>query len=296
MRNLLLVILISASSVWASDSYSQNTQLKLSATEGTIESIFNQISKQSRLEFFYNTNILNAKEKVSLSIKQGTLDEILKEILGERYSYTIKDRYILITKNKTESAEQNEVVVVKGVVRDMKGNVLPGVSVVLKGTTIGVSTDANGEFSLKIPAQENINLVFSFIGMKNKEITWNGQALLKVDMEEDVAEMEEVVVTGYQEIKKTRMTGAVEVVTAKDIANKGFTSIEDERDIGRRDYHEHHGPSGSTSSDSYPGNQFVDRKYRPDLDYRRNAVTGRSARGRAGSFRFTKYRFNQWYR
>ena len=52
MRNLLLVILISASSVWASDSYSQNTQLKLSATEGTIESIFNQISKQSRLEFF----------------------------------------------------------------------------------------------------------------------------------------------------------------------------------------------------------------------------------------------------
>ena len=69
MRNLLLVILISASSVWASDSYSQNTQLKLSATEGTIESIFNQISKQSRLEFFYNTNILNAKEKVSLSIK-----------------------------------------------------------------------------------------------------------------------------------------------------------------------------------------------------------------------------------
>ena len=128
MRNLLLVILISASSVWASDSYSQNTQLKLSATEGTIESIFNQISKQSRLEFFYNTNILNAKEKVSLSIKQGTLDEILKEILGERYSYTIKDRYILITKNKTESAEQNEVVVVKGVVRDMKGNVLPGVS------------------------------------------------------------------------------------------------------------------------------------------------------------------------
>ena len=204
MRNLLLVILISASSVWASDSYSQNTQLKLSATEGTIESIFNQISKQSRLEFFYNTNILNAKEKVSLSIKQGTLDEILKEILGERYSYTIKDRYILITKNKTESAEQNEVVVVKGVVRDMKGNVLPGVSVVLKGTTIGVSTDANGEFSLKIPAQENINLVFSFIGMKNKEVTWNGQALLKVDMEEDVAEMEEVVVTGYQEIKKKR--------------------------------------------------------------------------------------------
>ena len=76
----MLVILISASSVWASDSYSQNTQLKLSATEGTIESIFNQISKQSRLEFFYNTNILNAKEKVSLSIKQGTLDEILKEI------------------------------------------------------------------------------------------------------------------------------------------------------------------------------------------------------------------------
>ena len=128
MRNLLLVILISASSVWASDSYSQNTQLKLSATEGTIESIFNQISKQSRLEFFYNTNILNAKEKVSLSIKQGTLDEILKEILGERYSYTIKDRYILITKNKTESAEQNEVVLPEPDKRVRRISPLSGVS------------------------------------------------------------------------------------------------------------------------------------------------------------------------
>ena len=90
MRNLLLVILISASSVWASDSYSQNTQLKLSVTEGTIESIFNQISKQSQLEFFYNTNILNAKEKVSLSIKQGTLDEILKEIYFHLIHLTVR--------------------------------------------------------------------------------------------------------------------------------------------------------------------------------------------------------------
>ena len=90
MRNLLLVILISASSVWASDSYSQNTQLKLSVTEGTIESIFNQISKQSQLEFFYNTNILNAKEKVSLSIKQGTLDEILKEIYSRLVHLTVR--------------------------------------------------------------------------------------------------------------------------------------------------------------------------------------------------------------
>ncbi|MEG1738423.1 MAG: SusC/RagA family TonB-linked outer membrane protein, partial [Odoribacter sp.] len=118
--------------------------------------------------------------------------------------------------------------IILGVVKDKKGEPIPGVTVILKGTTIGVSSDHNGAFSLTLlPSQEGIVLQFSYIGMKNKEVKYNGEAFLKVIMEEDIAEIDEVVVTGYQKIKKTRMTGAVEVVTAQDIANKGFVSIED---------------------------------------------------------------------
>ena len=119
-------------------------------------------------------------------------------------------------------------VTIKGVVKDKKGELLPGVSVLLKGTVIGVATDVKGEFTLVIPEQEKIMLMFTFIGMKTKTIEYKKQEKpIVVILEDNVTEMDEVVVTGYQEIKKTRMTGSVEVVTSKDIANKGYTSIED---------------------------------------------------------------------
>ena len=63
--------------------------MKLNVKNGTLESIFNQITRQSQLEFFYNTNALDVKQKVDLSKKTGTLDEILKEILGDKYRYRI---------------------------------------------------------------------------------------------------------------------------------------------------------------------------------------------------------------
>lgn len=227
MRNLFLFILLSVSSVLARGTYSQEVQVELEVQNGTIESVFQQISRQSQMEFFYNTNVLDVKQQVELSVKKGSLDKILKEILSNRYSYTIKDRYILISENKQVAAPAAEMLIIKGTVKDTKGNLLPGVTVLLKGTSIGVSTDHNGEFTLKIPQQEQVILQFSFIGMETREVTWKGEPALSVVMNDEVAEIEEVVVTGYQTVKKTRMTGAVETITAKDIANKGYISVED---------------------------------------------------------------------
>ena len=74
MRNLFLLLLISASSIWARDSYSQKSQEIFNVKSGTIESIFRQIKKQSHYEFFYNTAILDVKESVSLTSPNGTLE------------------------------------------------------------------------------------------------------------------------------------------------------------------------------------------------------------------------------
>ena len=228
MRNLFLLLLISTSSVWAKDCYSQGTQEMFNVKSGTIESIFKQIKQQSNYEFFYNTAILNVKENVTLSIQNGTLDEILKQVLGEEYTYQIKDNYVLISERKVAIPDEIKKITIKGVVKDKQGETLPGVSVLLKGTAVGVATDVKGEFTLTIPEQDTIILRFSFIGMKMKDVVYKKQDKpIVVVMEEDVAQMDEVVVTGYQEIKKTRMTGAVEVVTAKDIVNKGYTSVEE---------------------------------------------------------------------
>ena len=228
MRNLFLLLLISASSIWARDGYSQKSQEIFSVKSGTIESIFRQIKKQSGYEFFYNTAVLDVKENVSLATPNGTLEDILRQVLGNKYSYSIRDNYILISGKKHVLPDEVKKIVIKGLVKDRKGESLPGVSVLLKGTTVGVATDVKGEFMLTIPAQDTIVLRFTFIGMKTKDVVYRAQEKpIVVVLEESATEVEEVIVTGYQEIKKERMTGSVEVVTSKDIANKGYTSVED---------------------------------------------------------------------
>ena len=228
MRNLFLLLLISASSIWARDGYSQKSQEIFSVKSGTIESIFRQIKKQSGYEFFYNTAVLDVKENVSLATPNGTLEDILSQVLGNKYSYSIRDNYILISGKKHVLPDEVKKIVIKGLVKDRKGESLPGVSVLLKGTTVGVATDVKGEFMLTIPAQDTIVLRFTFIGMKTKDVVYRAQEKpIVVVLEESATEVEEVIVTGYQEIKKERMTGSVEVVTSKDIVNKGYTSVED---------------------------------------------------------------------
>lgn len=225
LRNLILFLLLSASSVWARGSYSQEALLKLNVKNGIIESVFNQISKQCKLEFFYNTDVLDVKQKVDLTVKTGTLDEILTGILGTKYVYTIKDRYILISKAKTEIQEQKKSVSLNGKVKDHKGNVIPGVTVLLKGTTLGTATDAQGEFHFTIPEQPKIILQFSFVGMKPKEVEYKGEALLNVILEETVAEMEEVVVTGMFTRKAESYTGAAVTVTQEQLKRVGNQNI-----------------------------------------------------------------------
>ena len=224
MRNLLLIMLVSASSVWAGNSYSQNAQLKLNVKKGTLESVFSQISKQSQLEFFYNTNALDVKQKVELSRQEGTLNEILSEVLGNKYAYTVKDGYVLIYENKTTSAPQVDVRKITGVVKDQSGNVLPGVTIVLKGTSLGTATDVNGRFTLSVP-QEGMVLQLSYIGMKNLEVPIQNKIDFNLVMAEDQSDLDEVVVIGYGTATKKDLTGAVSRFDSKIIEESTATNI-----------------------------------------------------------------------
>ena len=123
MRNLFFLLLISASSVWARDVYSQGAQEMFSVKSGTIESIFKQIKKQSDYEFFYNTAILDVKQNVMLTSTSGTLDEILAQVLGKKYEYQVKDNYVLISEKKVSTPDEVKKVTIKGVVKDKKGEV-----------------------------------------------------------------------------------------------------------------------------------------------------------------------------
>ncbi|MGQ1788214.1 SusC/RagA family TonB-linked outer membrane protein [Saccharicrinis sp. GN24d3] len=113
---------------------------------------------------------------------------------------------------------QQQKLTITGKVTDNNGESLPGVSVVKKGTTQGVITDMNGEYSISIEAQQT--LVFSFIGMKTQEIIVGDKSVVNVVLESELVGLEEVVAIGYGTKRKASLSGAVDVVTAEVLESK----------------------------------------------------------------------------
>ncbi|MDR1756012.1 MAG: SusC/RagA family TonB-linked outer membrane protein [Culturomica sp.] len=100
---------------------------------------------------------------------------------------------------------------------------LPGVSVVVKGTTVGTATDVNGHFALR--ADANATLIFTFVGMKTREVALNGRAVVNVELESDAEQMEEVVVTGMQRMDKRLFTGATSKLSADEVKLDGIAEV-----------------------------------------------------------------------
>lgn len=135
-------------------------------------------------------------------------------VLALNISYIPKSKAL----NKNSEFELNEIneVEVTGTVVDSQGLPIPGVSVILKGTTTGVATDLDGRFSLAVPGPESV-ITFSFIGYETKEIVVGNQTTINVTMGENLAVLEEVLVVGYGVQKRGTITGAVSEVKAEEL-------------------------------------------------------------------------------
>ena len=121
---------------------------------------------------------------------------------------------------------QPEQVSIQGRVVDRTKAPLPGVAIMIQGTTLGVTSDVDGHFKLTIPDKQPVILVFSFVGMKTKEVAWKGEKELNVTMEDEITEMEEVVVTGMFNKARESYTGAVTTIKSDDlVAYKGQNLI-----------------------------------------------------------------------
>ena len=121
--------------------------------------------------------------------------------------------------------QQVSELVVKGLVTDTKKQPLPGVTVMIKGTSLGTVTDAEGHYVLTIPQRDELVLVFSFVGMNSREVTYKGEKELNVELEEKVAEMDEVVVTGIFQKSQASFTGSATTVTAKELQQFGNRNL-----------------------------------------------------------------------
>ncbi|AZS28605.1 SusC/RagA family TonB-linked outer membrane protein [Butyricimonas faecalis] len=151
-----------------------------------------------------------------------SVQDLLEEVLKGNYSYEFVGKTIIIRPVK----QSDKKIVIQGTVKDQQGGSLPGVTVLVKGSTIGVSTDGNGKFRLEVASADSLVLVFSFVGMETKEVAYWGETELNVVMKEKDAKLDEVVVTGYQQIEKRQLTSAVSSVKTEDLNMIGATSIE----------------------------------------------------------------------
>lgn len=221
---LILVFVISVSA----SSYSQNTKLNIKVTNGTFVDVLKQIEKQSEFYFYYNNDEIQNIGGVSINISDKNVEEVLNQLLrGTDLEYQIIDRYIALKKKEgigSELSEMQQQKSVSGKITDSSGASLPGVSIVVKGTTTGTITDENGNYSLSnIP--ENTTLQFSFIGMKTQEVVVGNQTSINVSMSEDAVGLEEVVAVGYGTQKRVNLTGSIATVDSKNLTTAPISNV-----------------------------------------------------------------------
>lgn len=204
---------------------SQNSVVNLSLKNVSVEEALTKVEKQLKQNFFFNRESVDLERKVNLRFFNAGLDELVRELFGEDFKYRLVDNLIVISKkNENPGQALPQSVKVTGVVKDRQGTVLPGVTVLIKGTQLGVATDVNGKYELSVPAG-NAVLLFSMVGMKEKEEMVGRRTRIDVVLEEAVSEMEEVVVTGYQTISKERATGAYSIINAKALEQKPTANL-----------------------------------------------------------------------
>ncbi len=223
MRNTLFFILLCSFQALAGNSFSQNTRLNLEMKDATVRDVLSKIEEESNLYFLYNGELVDVNRRVNISVKNESLDKVLSLLFeGTTVKIAYNDRHIVLTPSEIAQVPQKKDV--SGTVTNVTGDPIPGVTVMIKGTTTGVITDVNGQYSLKnVPA--DAFLVFSFVGMKSREVDVAGQPLINVKMEEETIGIGEVVAVGYGVQKKENVTGAVSSLSVESIASKPVTQL-----------------------------------------------------------------------
>lgn len=229
----ILLIFMGLMSVSASI-YSQTTKLTMNLQGATFLEVIQKIEKQSEFVFIYKNEVIDLKKKVNVVVENKTVEAILDEVFKELdLKYEIIKNQIIITPNKSLPAAKSGGVMpaveqpakknLKGKITDASGSPIPGTTVMVKGTTVGVIADFDGNFSIDVPADAK-TLVVSFVGMKTQEIAIGNQTQFLVKMEEATVGVDEVVVVGYGVQKKESIVGSITQTTNEELKRSGNVS------------------------------------------------------------------------
>lgn len=225
---LFLIVLFSGVS-WANITEAQqilDRLVSVQAENRLFKSILMDLESQAHVKFVYSSSLIKSKRKVTADLQNVSLKEALDRLLiPNALDYRVSGKQIILRPSPTvtpllnkKSTHHSTIDIgalnreVRGKVTDEEGKPLPGVSIILKGTTQGTTTDTEGDFLISVP-DGNVTLVFSFVGFGTREIDVSAQTSeIEVQMSEDKKALSEVVVIGYGTTRKQDLTGAVSVV------------------------------------------------------------------------------------
>jgi TonB-linked SusC/RagA family outer membrane protein len=229
---LVTLLLIATLSQVAANGYSQ--KISLEQRNVSIEAAFKAIESQTEYLFLYDKLDLPPSRLVSVSIKNATIDQTLNQLFENLpLSYKIFKKNIVIRKEEKAKEEaviapqQNQPAVqqLTGKVTDEKGEALPGVNIIVKGTSKGATTDISGIYQLEF-TESNPILVFSYVGYISQELQPGNKTTLDVVLKTDDKALEEVVVVGYGTQRKSDLTGSISSIKSEDLKKLPTTSFD----------------------------------------------------------------------
>jgi TonB-linked outer membrane protein, SusC/RagA family len=226
-----LIVLLTTVATLQASAAGWAQRVTINVKNAPVEKVFLEMRRQTGYQFVFNMQMLRHAHRVTLSVRDVPLEDALKlSLVGQPLTYTIIEDAVVIKPveapdPKPAAPEVRANIDVTGVVRTSSGSPIVGASVMIKGTQIGTTTDANGRFELK-NVSENATLVFSSVGFAPREVKLSATTTtLNIVLQPAEEKMEEVVVTGYQTIDRKLFTGASSKVNAKEAERNGVPDI-----------------------------------------------------------------------
>jgi len=213
MKLTFIIVLISCIQVSAK-SYSQKVTVNLKSVN--LKKALSTIEKHSDFRFLYSERKIDNNDKVNINVTDADISQVMDELLaGTGLSYKELGNNLIVLIQKNEVIQD---VIVKGKITDKAtGKPLAGASIQIKGSKAGTTTDANGNYSINVPAKAT--LIVSSVDYKKTEIAVNGQTVINISLEVSTEGLNEVVVVGYGTVKKENALGAVSSIDSKEIEN-----------------------------------------------------------------------------
>ena len=218
MKLTSLLLLVGILQVSANVNGQDRVTLKLDKAE--ISKVLNTIEKQGTYRFLYNSRLQGISQKVNIDVSGLGIKEVLNKMFaGTDLSYKILENNLIVVLSNTLAVQDIRIT---GKITGENGEALSGVSVSVKGTSLGTTTDNNGNFTLTVP--EKGTLVISYIGYQTQQIPVSSQSVINIKLVASNRAMDEVVVIGYGTASKRDLTGSIVKIAGKEVADKPNTN------------------------------------------------------------------------